>query len=757
MKKIFALLFVILVSFNSKATIHTIQVWNGYMQFLPSSLTIQLGDTIQWLPLDPPTMFHTVTSTSIPTGAITFNQTWQLPADTFFQYIPQVAGVYAYECTPHVTMGMIGVFTVNSSSVAGCTDSIALNYNPLATIDDSSCVYPLIPLNYEDLFFSEYGEGSSNNKYFEIFNPSNDTVSLTNYFFARTVNAPTTVGVYEYWNAFDSGAVILPNDVYVVAHTAADPLILNSADMTFGSFSNGDDGLALVYGNEPNSPIAPDGITYAILDWVGDWNGDPGTGWNVAGVTNATANHTLIRKCSQTQGDTSWINAAGTSVSNSSWLVKPSNYWNSLGMHSMGVSTSTASYTLCAGGSISVGSSNYYVSGTYIDTLLSAIACDSIVTTNLIVLPAITYTNNQSICAGNSIMVGPNVYNASGTYIDTLLSSMSCDSIVVTNLVVGATVNITNNYTLCAGDSIIVNANVYNISGVYIDTLLSTVACDSIITTNLTIAPNYSITNTLTICSGEVVTIGSNTYDSSGVYIDVLISSALCDSTVTTILTVLPAITSVNNYTLCVGDSLLIGNIIYTNSGTYTNTFTAASGCDSISTINLDYYQQLPLNIISVPNPPEICLGDTILLEASAGFISYSWNVGGSSHVLYDTPTTDTWYMVEALDSNACISYEDIHVYVDSCITGSNQQPLIITKVYPNPATDQLIINFGLHNEEINMKVFSLTGELMTEEIIGVEQTSTQLIIAEWSAAVYSIYLSQANGSIKTKTFTIIR
>ena len=26
-------------------------------------------------------------------------------------------------------------------SIAGCTDSTALNYNPLASVDDSSCVY----------------------------------------------------------------------------------------------------------------------------------------------------------------------------------------------------------------------------------------------------------------------------------------------------------------------------------------------------------------------------------------------------------------------------------------------------------------------------------------------------------------------------------------------------------------------------------------------------------------------------------------
>ena len=116
MKKLLLILCII-SSFNSKGAIHQIQVWNGYFQFLPSSnITIQLGDTIQWIPLDPPTMTHTITSDNIPVGAVPFDQVWQLPADTFFQYIPQVAGLYQYVCTPHIPNGMIGEFTVTNGA-----------------------------------------------------------------------------------------------------------------------------------------------------------------------------------------------------------------------------------------------------------------------------------------------------------------------------------------------------------------------------------------------------------------------------------------------------------------------------------------------------------------------------------------------------------------------------------------------------------------------------------------------------------------
>ena len=63
-----------------------------------------------------------------------------------------------------------------NSSCTGCTDSSALNYDPTATVDDGSCVYGAAPL-----FFSEHSDGGGFNRYFEIYNPTQDTVVLDDY------------------------------------------------------------------------------------------------------------------------------------------------------------------------------------------------------------------------------------------------------------------------------------------------------------------------------------------------------------------------------------------------------------------------------------------------------------------------------------------------------------------------------------------------------------------------------------------------
>ena len=184
-----------------------------------------------------------------------------------------------------------------------------------------------------DLFFSEYSEGSSNNKYLEIYNGTPNTIYLDSFAFPNVSNAPNTPGQYEYWNSFNSGDSIISGDVYVIAHPSANANILAEADMTFTYLSNGDDGFGLVKGDQNN---------FVILDFIGNWDADPGSGWNVAGVTNGTQNHTLVRKNWVNKGNDNWSLSAGTNVFDSEWIVYPQDSIVSLGSHSL-VSTKHSS------------------------------------------------------------------------------------------------------------------------------------------------------------------------------------------------------------------------------------------------------------------------------------------------------------------------------------------------------------------------------------------------------------------------------
>ena len=178
-----------------------------------------------------------------------------------------------------------------------------------------------------NLFFSEYAEGSSNNKYVEIYNPSSTTVNLNNYQIKGTNNGTAWGDNGERELAL--GGTLAANSVYIICTDAADPAIIAKADLALPYESpvhyNGNDAIA-IFG------IDGSGNFTVIMDVIGVQSSDPGpAGWNVAGVTGATKDHTLVRKSSISKGNTNWENSAGTSASNSEWEVKDIDDWTSLG------------------------------------------------------------------------------------------------------------------------------------------------------------------------------------------------------------------------------------------------------------------------------------------------------------------------------------------------------------------------------------------------------------------------------------------
>jgi len=77
--------------------------------FNPSILqNVTVGDTVRWVWGGG---IHTTTSSNIPGEAAPWNA-MLTSSNTFFEYVPQVPGSYAYVCTPHISLGMVGSFQV---------------------------------------------------------------------------------------------------------------------------------------------------------------------------------------------------------------------------------------------------------------------------------------------------------------------------------------------------------------------------------------------------------------------------------------------------------------------------------------------------------------------------------------------------------------------------------------------------------------------------------------------------------------------
>ena len=179
------------------------------------------------------------------------------------------------------------------------------------------------------VFFSEWAEGTSYNKYIEIYNGTGEEIDLSTYKISSCSNGCNTEGEWDYPDQviFDAGTMVAAGDVFVLAHPSADQSILDQADNTsFTYMSNGNDAVGLV-----------STTTGFIVDLIGDMSSSPPDAWDVAGTPSATNEQTIVRKPSVINGNTDWAASAGTDASNSEWLVFDQNVWDNLGFHSQGV------------------------------------------------------------------------------------------------------------------------------------------------------------------------------------------------------------------------------------------------------------------------------------------------------------------------------------------------------------------------------------------------------------------------------------
>ncbi len=137
-----------------------------------------------------------------------------------------------------------------------------------------------------ELFFSEYIEGSSNNKALEIYNGTGAAVDLTaggynvQMYFNGNISAGLTINLV---------GSVADGDVFVLAQSSAEAVILAQADQTNGAgWFNGNDAVVLRKGT-------------TIIDVIGQIGFNPVTEWG-SGLTS-TADNTLVRKSSVEAGD----------------------------------------------------------------------------------------------------------------------------------------------------------------------------------------------------------------------------------------------------------------------------------------------------------------------------------------------------------------------------------------------------------------------------------------------------------------------
>ena len=466
--------------------------------------------------------------------------------------------------------------------------------------------------------------------------------------------------------------------------------------------------------------------------------------------------------------------------------------------------TSTTAITTCD--SYEWNGTTYTASGSYDYFTTNISGCDSTAMLNLTINNSTINRDTMVTCDSFTWLANGVTYISST--IDTLIgvNAVGCQETSILYLTINHNTTSITNITVC-DSSYDWNGMTYITSGSYDYITISSSGCDSTATLNLSLSsfsPAIDIVSSIApplgsgcphVCLGDsivfevdtgFVSYGWNTGDTTNrvvvypqgniTYVVEALDANGCEardticvevwqSSIDILSSISPPLGS-NCPHVCLGDSIVLeahtGFMSYGwNTGqiadtthrvvvypqgniTYVVEALDSNGCEARDTICVEVWQSPPLFIASVPDPPVVCIGDTLILEASSGFVSYSWNIGqvcavcntigcmcnpasctctpancscgagNAGHIFIDDPIQDTWYIVEAIDSNGCIALEDINVIVDSCnVSSINNNIDNIFNVYPNPSKGKFNIIINNLNDYDKIQVLNSLGNIV--------------------------------------------
>lgn len=281
----------------------------------------------------------------------------------------------------------------------------------------------------------------------------------------------------------------------------------------------------------------------------------------------------------------------------------------------------------------------------------------------------IVYFDTVMVCEGDVYdFLGQELVNA-GDYVDTVRTRENCDSILYLHLAHLKANSLDQAVTICDGDVHTIGSSRYTVSGTYMDTLTNAQNCDSIIRTLLTVLPKRYLDLDQTICAGEQYQVGTSTYNMSGTYTDTLVAINGCDSIIRLSLSVEEDFDTLITIILCPDEVITVNGVVYNTPGRYTEAFQSRFGCDSMIT----YLIQAATSPISLPDDYTIELGNSVFLSPDVNMAmidSIWWDPNGDidfdPQVIEQSimPLTSTHLVLHAIDIGGCIWTVSVEINV---------------------------------------------------------------------------------------------
>jgi gliding motility-associated-like protein len=245
---------------------------------------------------------------------------------------------------------------------------------------------------------------------------------------------------------------------------------------------------------------------------------------------------------------------------------------------------------LCEGETYSFENTELTKSGSYTFSHKTVEGCDSIIIVELDIQSVEADTIIKNLCRGDSFSFKGKQYVEPVILLDTLDNRFGCDSIRSAIIVEVRELPHTKLYeTQCGSYKWKHNSKIYDVSGIYTDTIQNLLRCDSIVSLHLAINPEYYFKESQpSICREFLWDKTGQKLTKSGVYYHKnKTANGGCDSIYQLNLTVYPEYRIEKTVDVFEKYYWPSSDKIYEESGEYSQLFYTKKGCDSLLTLSL--------------------------------------------------------------------------------------------------------------------------------------------------------------------------
>ena len=298
--------------------------------------------------------------------------------------------------------------------------------------------------------------------------------------------------------------------------------------------------------------------------------------------------------------------------------------------------------------------------------------------------------------------------------------------------------------TITACDSYSWNGTTYTATGVHAFASTNANGCDSIATLNLIINP--STTSSVVVTECDSYSWNGTTYTASGVHAFASTNANGCDSIATLNLTVNLSTTLFDTVSICNGDTYIVLNSVYTNSGNYIDSIVNSNGCFSLIYTNLTVSNPLSVTIAQV-------VGSVLESTVNGGIMPYDylWNNFATTPNITISSNGSYWLVVT--DSLSCPN--DTAFYeVTNFQTSISEFGVDALSIYPNPSSDLFNIEFTSYvKQSLVVRLVNVIGGYILEDKLADFEGDYKRIInlAPYSKGMYFLEIETYDGIINKK------